>query len=318
MSMTRSLHGIQIAIEGDGDAIEPARRFLDRLEQGETASHPEIRMVFSRGPHRPLPAVTRIFHLGTMDGFREYGGFAMGDGGSTARVKDGGRVVEVGLGDEPQADPLLFPEVLVRYSLLVALRWHGVFDFHSGCIVVPDGRSTLLVGESRSGKSTLALALMELGGSFLADDTVLASLGPPDQISGLPRVFHASPLTVRAHPRIKRYLGAPVARSGKFELDPRVAWPGREVRSVPLPDVVLFPRIGSGEHTKASPIGAAEAYLGLVQAATLLAVEALPGATEQFNVIRRIADGGRAFRVDLGQDILEQPMDVGRRLMGGI
>jgi len=68
---------------------------------------------------------------------------------------------------------------------------HNDLCLHASCVTLA-GRGLLIRGASGSGKSALALSLMALGASLVADDTVLVTLEEgdlvartPDAISGL-------------------------------------------------------------------------------------------------------------------------------------
>ena len=63
----------------------------------------------------------------------------------------------------------------------------GLVELHASCLAI-DGCSLLLTGPGRSGKSSLALALTEVGFSFVSDDRIFCSLkGNRLCAYGLPR-----------------------------------------------------------------------------------------------------------------------------------
>jgi hypothetical protein len=63
----------------------------------------------------------------------------------------------------------------------------GILELHSSCVAI-NNCGVALIGSGRSGKSTLAMALTELGFSFLSDDRTFCSLkGQALLAYGLPR-----------------------------------------------------------------------------------------------------------------------------------
>jgi hypothetical protein len=54
----------------------------------------------------------------------------------------------------------------------------------------------------------------------------------------------------------------------------------------------------------------------LIESSTLVVVNGLPGGAEHLEVLRRVADGARAFQVESGLDLLEAPGGTVERLLG--
>jgi hypothetical protein len=69
----------------------------------------------------------------------------------------------------------------------------GLVELHASCVAI-DGCSLLLIGSSRSGKSSLALALTQAGFSFVSDDRIFCSLKDHTLCAyGLPRPLKLRP-----------------------------------------------------------------------------------------------------------------------------
>jgi HPr kinase/phosphorylase len=60
-------------------------------------------------------------------------------------------------------------------------RQHTAHSIHASAVAI-DGRAVLLTGPSGSGKSSLALELLALGGRLVADDAVYLALDPAGRL----------------------------------------------------------------------------------------------------------------------------------------
>ena len=85
------------------------------------------------------------------------------------------------------ADTTHLKRVIFPMLLSILAGSVGLVELHASC-VVKDKRGLILLGPSRSGKSTLAMALTEAGFGFLSDDRTFCSLRRNKLLAwGLPR-----------------------------------------------------------------------------------------------------------------------------------
>lgn len=314
--MRLRIHGLSLAVEGDARAVAAAMELLVGLPPDPGEGEPDILVRMRPVQPRPRPAGARRFYQGIIDCHEEGEGLVVTDGASQAHVLAGGRRIEVDVADQSLRDGYLFAHVLLLVSLVLALRWHGLFHIHSGALVAPDGRAILVAGGAGAGKSTLTLALLEAGCAYLGDEAVFLSARPGQPaVQALPRPFHVAPRTAAAFPRVAALLSDLLPSGEKRRLDPRRAWPGRERDSMAGPSLLLLPRVTAGARTVTERLASAVALGALVESSVLLVVDGLPGGAEQLEVLRGMADGARAWRVDLGHDLLADPAGTAGRLL---
>jgi hypothetical protein len=309
-------HGMTLAVEGDPRAVAAASELLGALPPDDSLGVVDLRLVFRPSPSRPRPAGPRSFYHGILDCHVDGDDLVLWDGHSIARVRPGGTLIDVDAADESMQDGYLFAHVFLLISLVTALRWHGLFHLHAGALVAPDGRGILVAGGAGAGKSSLTLALLEAGCTYLGDDAVfLSARGGEVAVLALPRPFHVAPRTAAAFPRVGALLSDLLPTGEKRRLDPRLAWPGRERVSMPLPSLLLLPHVSGKATTIVEPLSSAEAMGALIESSTLVVVDGLPGGDEHLEVLRRAADGVRAWRVESGLDLLERPGETVERLL---
>jgi hypothetical protein len=81
------------------------------------------------------------------------------------------------------------------------------------------------------------------------------------------------------------------------------------------PSLLLLPRVTAEARTVTERVASAVALGALIESSVLLVVDGLPGGAEQLDVLRGMADGARAWRVDLGHDLLADPAGTAGRLL---
>src|ERR1044072_1454597 len=140
---------------------------------------PDIRIRFQCG-ETPREIRSDLKHFDVAEGGKCYtdgADFYLVLGPAVIHLQNGAPVtVDVSLSELPVArDPMLARAT--SFAVCAGLRRFGLFDLHSAGVVNPhDGKGVLIVGPSRSGKSTLAVQLASAGWSYLSDDEVLLSL----------------------------------------------------------------------------------------------------------------------------------------------
>lgn len=140
---------------------------------------------------------------------------------------------------QPDADPAMVDALLIATAFPALLWIGGAFVLHASAVAVRAGKNTesralAIAGETGSGKSRLAAALIAQGGALVADDSVAIQWRGDCAIgSGLAQGFH---------------LGAPGVEDRPFHPVSRAA------RSAPLAAVVIL-----GDHHRAGPLDLPEA-----------------------------------------------------------
>ncbi len=318
--MRRSFHGLLVDVDGGSAAVAGAEELLGGLPAAGSEAHPgpaDLRIHLRASPPVPRPRGARDFYHGVVEAFLDGGDVLLWEGASLARVRAGGGEIEVDVAPDSLRDGHVFAHVFLLVAVVVALRWRSLFHVHAGALLSPSGGGILVAGGAGAGKSTLTLALLEAGCDYLGDDAVFVQGGERARVLALPRAFHVAPRTAGAFPRIGRLLGDALPAGEKRRLDARLAWPGRVRMAMPLPDVILLPSVDAGPITRVEPVSGAEALGALIESSTHVIVEGLPGAADHLAALRQVADGARAYRVRLGLDLLERPVETAGRILAG-
>ena len=314
-SMYYDLHGTLLAVGWDAAPVGKQLQFLSAyfgLEACPTVP-PEchVRLTFlTRTPPLSIPAHAYCV--------TEQHGLQIWQADSLLYVRDGTWVVRLdptsrtGLGTIPPLDGLVLPALpmdLLLYSVLLLLRYQGLYPEHAAC-VASDGVGCLLVGDSGSGKSTLTLSLVQQGWQYLADDAILLR-DSRDTVEAIPlrRELCLAPEATRAFPdTVEHWQPGPWSGDTKQRLDVRRLYPA-QVRDICCPDLLLFPTIVDAPRSEFVPIGKPEALFLLIQQSALVTVEP-DMAPAHLDILARLVRQTRHYRLLAGQDLARDPRRI--------
>ena len=315
--MRRSLHGLEVEVAGSLPA-ELVGELLGGIPAGDPALPADLRLVLEPARGSVPAGLLPLFYSGKMQAFLGREELWLTDGCSTARVSGDGRriLVGVGAGSLVAEERHRFQHLFLFTALLRALSARGIYHLHAAGLVADDGRTVLVVGTAGSGKTTLALSLIEAGLGFLGDDVVLLTeRGGEPVVLSFPRPFHVDPGVLRPYPHLAPLLGERYAGGEKRDLDPRVAFPGRARAEGGPPAMILLPEVGSLASTELSPISAAEALSGLLDSSAFLAADEERILRARVALLAKLVNGAEALLVRLGRDALLRPGELANGLL---
>jgi len=103
------------------------------------------------------------------------------------------RIAEIRVVRDPAPESLRAIHTALTLSAALLLARHGAVLMHAAAVVAPDGRAWLVVGDSRTGKSSVCATLIAAGWNYCADDQVIVYRergGTQLRVEGWRRVFH--------------------------------------------------------------------------------------------------------------------------------
>jgi hypothetical protein len=206
---------------------------------------------------------------------------------------------------------------LIAYALPAGLRRCGLYDLHAGGMVEPEtGAGFLFPGASESGKTSLCIRLGAAGWGFMSDDQLLVSDGPEGvEVRALRRPFQTSAAALAGCdlPRLEEALGVRIPNDpDKRKLDPEILFPGRYASRAPA-RVLCFPAVTGERESRVSEAGAADVMSRLIKMCPWSSYD-LSAAREHLGLLSRIVRQCRAFRLDAGRDIFDDPSAAARLL----
>ena len=184
--------------------------------------------------------------------------------------------------------------------LLFVLRRIGWYHVHGAALVDPGGRGWMLVGNSKTGKSTTTALLASRGWSVGTDDIAFLR----DQGSRVGVLGFRSPIALRAGGR--ELLGAAGGidlgrrqKTGYLAEDLGTTW-----APVVVPEIMLFPVVG--ERTTIEPMAPRAVLSALIQWSLWVLFEEVH-AQEHLDLLGRLAGQSRCYQATLGPDLFRNP-----------
>lgn len=218
-------------------------------------------------------------------------------------------------------DPSLFPDPACHHVLTQPLSpWlkkRGLFFIHSGC-VADQGKGILIIGHSRSGKSTLTLSATRSGFKFFGDEhPVLSSNNSQVEVYPFPRRVRLDRHVAEIFPELRRILNTSVFERVVFHIEE--VWP-KCIGLSCTPKLLVFPRFRPQGRVRLTQIHASAALARLLQDDHFIwyrdgAWKSL--SHRHLSLFERLANQATAFELDYGtRDILRIP-SLFRRLLDG-
>ncbi len=306
------MHGVAIALDAlsDESALAPLLAHFDAAGDEPAA----LRVTVSEGGGREdlsAPQWQPRFFFGVMQGYVGPRGYALCDGRSQAVIDVDARRVEITLRRVRDGAFAATTSGLCHASLCLALREWGLFELHAAAVC--DERATwLIVGNSGSGKSSLALAFLSDSARYLGDDRVLLARehGATAVVRAYPRIFHVALATASAMPALLSLSERADGIGGKLALDPQRAFGGRFIAQGDGAAVILLPTVARADRTQVTRVNAAHALGALIESSALALVDGVRFRNENLAILASLANGASAFSVALGRDALIAPREV--------
>ncbi len=199
-------------------------------------------------------------------------------------------------------------EPLVEAALGDALAAGGECFLHAAAVELR-GRRLLLIGDTGSGKSTVAAAVAACGGRVISDDSLI--LGRADRrplVRAARRSLWLRPGSAALLPALHaRGLASQEAADGRIRID-RERSPGAFRLSTEPDCLILLERLSDGEGPVARPLAQAEALAALLRGTSALYVTDDRFADRRrrlFDIMTRFAEELPAIELRLGRSLLE-------------
>lgn len=196
---------------------------------------------------------------------------------------------------------------LLSAPLAAAWRHHGFYPLHAASVSF-DTAAAVIIGPSGAGKTTTALALVEGGGAWRADDKLLLhDAGDAVSAMSLYANTNLAPATIAAHPSLRFALERPPINDTNDKRPCALDEIGRRVDLSPfVPTALFFVQQTSCVESRLHRLSETDALLMLsAQSPAGARREAVKG---QHQLLVAMARQLPAWRLESGRDVLERPV----------
>ncbi len=238
------------------------------------------------------------------------------DGASRVTVARDGTRIDAQVHPESLSRQEDFTWVTMMMALALAMRAWDRFHVHGAAVVLEDGTTVVVAGDSGRGKSTSTLALLEGGARWLGDDTFFlgGDGGGGVRLYAMPRPFHVTPRTLDAFDRLRPCVSSPLRPVGKYDVAPQRAWPGRQELRASTPAWLVFPVVEADAPTAAEALDQASTMLALMPASAWVVLPQLDHHARHRELVQRLVSASTGIAARLGADMLAEPERLYRAL----
>jgi HPr serine kinase-like protein len=257
---------------------------------------------------KSLPAQAQtFFQTDGVRGLRDGRDFYLTDEDSLFHLDPRRGHGEASLADSFFLKPISSRQRFWSFGLLKLLRPMGIYALHAAALVAENGLGILLVGESGTGKSTLAIGLIRAGWRYLSDEAVLLrSRSGRVEALALRKHFYVDDSASEQHADLLSQEQRP-DRSGRMRRRVAIeeAYPGQRM-AVSEPRLLLFPQIVRQSRSALLPITQARAV-------ELLVAQSGPQLFDQETIAQQLAtlkellQQTTAYELRAGSDLHDDP-----------
>jgi hypothetical protein len=264
---------------------------------------------------RRVPSMARtIFRAKGICGLEAGDDFYLTDGSSLLHLQPLQGRGDAQLAPAFFAKPLLLHLNFWAFGLVKLLRPRGIYSLHAAGVVTSEGLGLLIIGDSNSGKSTLAIGLVRQGWGYLSDDALLLR----QQADGVEALAFRKHFYVNAG-AAAAYADLPLgeemldnAGGRKRRVRIEAAYPGQYMPGC-LPRVLLFSRIVPCPYSTLWPLDRPSA-LGhlLVQSGSQWFDRGT--MAQHLEVLKRLMQQSATYELRAGLDLYRNPLTLVRLL----
>ena len=306
-----SFQHINITWTSKGLEYDPLAPLMDFLppSQPSLTSKLEIELFPAKNshPHPKTYGGTSLFFHGPVKALSHNKQIVLWDGASLLTLKNRGRLITGSIHPDSLLNRKYFSMVTLFIVLVVALRYYGLFNIHSGAVALGD-QGVLILGDANSGKSTCTLSLMTGKNGWLSDDALFLNKEENKlKLWAFPKPFHIRQNSLRAFPQLHPFIEYSKDEYAQNSLDPREIWPNQRREWMGGTPILLFPEINRDQPTHLISISGSEAFGNLLVASTLAVIDGLPNTDEHTELLQKLSNNSLPLKAILGPDLLERP-----------
>ncbi len=210
-----------------------------------------------------------------------------------------------------------FSHIFFYIILAEMLRHNGLYYIHSSG-VKKNRTSILIPGNGGVGKTTISLALVRKGFSYLSDDALLIKKVKNTVFAHpIPGDFHIDPAISQNFKELTNVRHAVKYGKGpKRSFDPAIFYPDSFVLKS-KPNVIMFPQIVKKPESRIIPLSPAQCLAKLIPN-SLLVMTDKKIAGEHLDALTALSKQCRAFQLLSGKDLIRKPDKVIEKILSSI
>ena len=308
-----SIFGITLEIKSDNKkALDSIDSLIKYFSKKGKIKKPKNRFVFAVSGNvlgkrayekfegRPL------FRYDNLICYKKGESYFFTDKKSLAMFNPGKGVVKGNISEDTLKNSRFFSHIFFYIILAETLRYSGLYYLHSSC-VEKDGVSILFSGNAGIGKSTISIALVRRGFSYLSDDSILLKRIKKEVIAHpIPGDFHIDPAISERYRELSEIKKAfKYGKGPKRSFDPVLFYPESFALSS-KPNIIIFPRIVKEPKSVLVPLSPLQCLGRLIPSSLLIMMDKRI-AEEHLETLKILSAQCLAFELLSGKDLILEP-----------
>lgn len=308
------LHGIRARVDWSADELPAVETILEYhgFEPTEATGDIDWFVRLDRGGRRPFVPTTRGVAADPQTGLRIFrqGTVLYIAGDSAVAVVSNDEQLVLWLSDDVAADQSRLPPILyfvLTFALLGLLQRRAMFAVHGAALGLDESRGLLLIGESDTGKSTLAMTLVRSGWRYLSDDSIFLCPNGDDPTEAIPfrRDFGFDADAEELFPELRGTTETQLTDERKRRVRVDALYP-RQFLERCIPRAIVFPTVAPEEVSRLSDIRPTDALRRLMTQSSFVDMDA-ELARNQMDVLQRTIRQCRCLELVAGADLKGVP-----------
>ena len=244
-----SLHGLNLSVQCENKTLADESALLsnflpvDKSERSDTHLHISIKFASSEIP-APIPSDSvKPYSVNDISIFDTKKAVNITDGYSTFHIEPWSETGMVSIHPSFKKKTLTSKYNFFLIGLAYLFSYQGLFDLH-GAALDNDENGYLFLGESNSGKSSIALSLVHQGWHYASDDSLLLkSNGDCVEVLSFRKSFYICPEIASKYPELDPHFSSENESKGsKRFLDLDQMYPNQFQPSI-VPRILIFSKI---------------------------------------------------------------------------
>lgn len=194
-------------------------------------------------------------------------------------------------------------------GLIYLFSHQGLYDLH-GAALSHHGTGYLFVGDSKSGKSSIAISLVRKGWNYASDDSLLlkATKNQVDVLSFRKR-FYIDPSRVSKYPELDVLIAMEnYTDETKCFLDLDEVYPDR-FQPVISPVFLLFTKITTKQKSAIQPVSKGMAFANILKQSASIFFNR-QATNVQADILKKLINQCRCYELHAGRDLYDNPCEI--------
>jgi len=307
-----SLHGLDLIVQCEDKALADESDLLftflpfERTERSDTHLHISIKFAFSEKP-APIPRdSSKPYIVNDISIFDTKKSVDITYGYSIFRIEPWSGIGIISIHPSFKKKTIASKYNFFLIGLTYLFSYQGLFDLH-GAALSNNGTGYVFLGDSNSGKSTMALSLVHQGWHYASDDSLLLkSNGKGVEVLSFRKIFYIDPAVASKYPELDTLISKKSNTAGsKRFIDLEKVYPNQFQPSI-VPKVLIFSKITPDQKSSIQLQSKGQALANLLKQSVSIFFNRQV-VTQHTQILKNLINQCSCYQLLAGKDLYDEP-----------